>query len=126
MSLAQMTVAALAAVLLVLAAVFAAARRDRKRHVEEPTDLLPEIFIDADDEHVVAEAAELLTEHGFEVLTPDPVVKHFDEAERLLRGECDADIAALYDRKRLAPYEDELQTIAIRRLTRRLERLPRT
>jgi hypothetical protein len=98
--LSMMAAAALAAAVLVLAAVFVAARRDRRRRLDEPTDMLP--------------------------ILEDPIALHFDEAARLLRGECDPEIAAIYDRERLHPYEGDFRTRKVRRLTRRLERLPQT
>lgn len=99
-ALSTMTAAALVAAVIVLAAVFVAARRDRRRGLDEPTDMLP--------------------------ILEDPLTRHFDEAARLLRGEADPEIAAIYDRRSLHAYEGDFQTFAIRRLTRRLERLPRT
>jgi hypothetical protein len=59
-------------------------------------------------------------------IVEDPLVQHFDEAARLLRGECDPEIAAIYDRARLHPYETDFRSWKVRRLTRRLERLPQT
>lgn len=79
----SMMAAALVSAVLVLAAVFVAARRDRRRGLDEPTDMLP--------------------------ILDDPLTRHFDEAARSLHA-----------------YEGDFQTFAIRRLTRRLERLPRT
>jgi hypothetical protein len=98
--LSMMAAAALAAAVLVLAAVFVAARRDRRRRLDEPTDMLP--------------------------ILEDPIALHFDEAARLLRGECDPEIAAIYDRRSLHAYEAAFDTVSIRRLMHRLERLPRT
>lgn len=92
--------ASLVAAALVLAAVFIAARRDRNRHLDEPTEMLP--------------------------VLDDPIARHFNEAERILRGECDPDFAWLADRRRLRPYEVEFQTAEIRKLTRRLARLDQT
>jgi hypothetical protein len=92
--------ASVVSTVIVLTAIAVAAKRSRSRWADEPTDLLP--------------------------LLEDPLGLHFDEAERLLRGETDPDIAAIYDRRALRPYEDELQTLSIRRLTRRLARLDQT
>jgi hypothetical protein len=108
---------------LVGASIAVTALRSRRRGADEPTGAYPEIFIDADDEQIADWAEEVLTDAGFDVLRPDPLDAHFDEAARLLRGDTDADFAAIYDRQRLQPYEAELQTARIRRLTRRLERL---
>lgn len=96
----NLIVSSLAAAAVVLAAVFIAARRDRNRHLDEPTEMLP--------------------------VLDDPLVRHFNEGERILRGETDPDFAWLADRRRLRPYEDEFQTAEVRKLTRRLARLDQT
>jgi hypothetical protein len=92
--------ASVVSVLIVALGLVLAARRERARHIDEPTDMLP-IF-------------------------EDPVAQAFDEATRILRGDTDTDFAALYDRRRLRAYEGDFQTLSIRRLTRRLARLDQT
>lgn len=94
-----------ASVVLVAVGLVVAARRSRDRGLDEPTDMLP-LF--------------------YEEIEADPLGRHFDEAARLLRGDPDEDFAWLYDRTRLYPYEADFNTISVRRLTRRLERLPKT
>lgn len=103
-ALALALVVSLAAVAVLAVVLGVAVRRSHDRWLDEPTDLLP-LLADLDD---------------------DPLERHFDEAARLLRGEADPDIAAIYDRRALHEHEAEFQTATIRRLTRRLERLPRT
>ncbi len=96
---------------------------------DEPTMPLAEVFVDADDPEVLRRAITALDDLGFDALAldpTDPVRRAFDEADRLVRGECDDDIVAVFDRSRLAPYEREVQTARVRRLTRRLSRLDQT